>query len=86
MPELSRFYGMIIRMYPNDHPPPHFHVAYQEARAVIEIGSLEVLRGRLPPRALGLVREWAALHEQELREAWERNQRREPARSIAPLP
>ena len=86
MPELSGFYGMVIRMYPNDHPPPHFHVAYQEARAVIEIGSLAILRGRLPARALGLVREWASLHERELREAWERNERREPARSIAPLP
>lgn len=86
MPELSRFYGIVVRMYPNDHPPPHFHAVYQESMAVIEIGSLAVLRGRLPARALGLVMEWAALHEQELREAWERSERREPTRSIPPLP
>src|SRR5439155_1615255 len=55
MSELSRFYGLVIWMYYDDHPPPHFHVQYGEYRAKITIDSLAVLQGYLPPRALGLV-------------------------------
>jgi hypothetical protein len=47
MPELSRFFGLVILMYYRDHPPPHFHVRYGEQRALIDIGSLTVLQGRL---------------------------------------
>ena len=57
LPEISRFLGMVILMYYNDHPPPHFHVRYGSYRAVVDIGSLAVIAGRLPPRALGLVTE-----------------------------
>ena len=85
MPELSRFFGLVILMYYRDHPPPHFHVRYGEQRAIIDIGSLAVLQGRLSPRALGLVTEWAALHRAELAEAWERAQRQEPRGQMAPL-
>ena len=66
MPELSRFFGLVILMFYRDHPPPHFHVRYGEQRAIIDIGSLAVLQGRLSPRALGLVTKWAALHRSEL--------------------
>lgn len=85
VPELARFYGIVIRMNFGDHPPPHFHVEYGGARALFEIDSLTTLRGRLPPRARGLVVEWAALHQVELREAWSRASRLESPGKIPPL-
>ena len=57
MPELCRFFGMIITMFYDDHAPPHFHVRYGEHKAIIGIESLALLEGYLPPRALGLVAE-----------------------------
>lgn len=71
MPEISRFFGIIIRMYHNDHSPPHFHAVYGEHESVIHIDTLEVLRGTLPRRALALVLEWAALHRDALRADWQ---------------
>ena len=65
MPEISRFLGIVIRMYFLDHDPPHFHAAYAGAEAQIRIRPLGVLGGTLPPRALALVVEWASLHEIE---------------------
>ena len=64
MPEISRFYGIVIAMFYNDHTPPHFHARYGDQRAIISIDTLTVLRGRLSPRLLGLVTEWAALHQE----------------------
>ena len=58
MPEISRFLGIMITMYFNDHNPPHFHVRYDEYRALVGIEPLELREGRLPPRVLGLVIEW----------------------------
>ena len=55
MPEISRFLGIVITMYFNDHNPPHFHVRYEEYRALVGIEPLELREGRLPPRVLGLV-------------------------------
>ncbi len=86
MPELSRFYGIIIRMYYDDHGPPHFHAVYGGASAKVDIGTLGIVQGRLPTRAYGFVAEWASLDRQELREAWERRTRQEPLGSIEPLP
>ena len=86
MPELSRFYGIIIRMHYTDHGPPHFHAAYQGLEATVEIGKLAIAQGRLPARAQNLVFEWALLHQEELREAWERRTRQEPIGTIEPLP
>ena len=57
MPEISRFYGIVIQMYFGDHPPPHFHARYAGQTAKIDIDSLAVIDGRLPARALGLVME-----------------------------
>jgi len=71
MPELSRFLGMVISIYFDDHNPPHFHVSYNNNRALISIGELKVLEGKLPARILGLVIEWAELHKEELMRNWD---------------
>ncbi|MDQ3677913.1 MAG: DUF4160 domain-containing protein [Actinomycetota bacterium] len=71
---------------PPDHPPPHIHATYGEHVGQIELDSLRVLNGSLPPRALRLVREWARLHPDELAENWERAQALEPLIPIEPLP
>jgi len=85
MPEISRFLGIVIRMYFLDHDPPHFHAAYAGAEAQIRIRPLGVLGGTLPPRALALAVEWASLHEIELLENWRRLHADEPPAKIAPL-
>jgi hypothetical protein len=86
MPELSRFYGIVIRMYYADHNPPHFHAFYAGDEAVIDIRTLTVFGGGLSPRALGLVIEWASIHHEELLECWHRAQALEPLDRIDPLP
>ena len=70
VPEVCGFLGIVITMYFNDHDPPHFHVRYGEFRATFAIDALELLDGQTPPRVLGLVAEWAALHRFELRRNW----------------
>ena len=71
MPVVSRFYGILIKMYFGDHVPPHFHAEYNEFSAQIAIDDYAVVKGWLPPKALGLVMEWACLHKSELLENWE---------------
>lgn len=73
MPVLSRFYGIIIRMYfqQAEHNPPHIHAIYGEDMAAVDIQTGEVLEGYLPPKALSMVREWAAIHKNELLHMWE---------------
>jgi hypothetical protein len=85
MPSISVFYGIIIRMFFDDHPPPHFHAQYGENQAEIAIDTLEVIAGGLPRRSLSLVLEWAALHRQELREDWDLCSARQQPRKISPL-
>lgn len=85
MPEISRFFGIVITMYYDEHPPAHFHVRYGSDKAVFAIDPLGLLEGQLSPRALGLVTEWAALHRTELEENWRLARRQEPLNSIAPL-
>ena len=85
MPELCRFYGITVRINFDDHEPPHFHALYGGEEALVGIEGLAVLYGRLPPRAQGLVVEWASQRQAELREAWQRAQRLESPGSIAPL-
>ena len=86
MPEISRFYGVVIRMYFGDHNPPHFHAVYGDQVALIDIQALAVFAGRLPPRALGLVIEWASMHQKELMGLWERARANQPLDRIDPLP
>ena len=71
MTELCRFLGISILMYFNDHNPPHFHVKYNEFRALISIEELKILEGHLPARILGLVIEWTVLQKDELMENWD---------------
>ena len=85
MPEISRFFGIVMAMYFNDHEPPHFHARYAGHKALIAIETLNVLEGSLPPRVLGLAVEWAALHRQELLANWERARIQEPLNAIDPL-
>lgn len=87
MPRVSAFYGIVIFMYWNegDHPVAHFHAHYAGQRASISVDGI-VLAGRLEARALGFVREWAALRKVELLANWERARRSEPLVPIAPLP
>ncbi len=85
MPEISRFFGIIVLMYFNDHPPPHFHVRYAGQRALIGIESLTILEGKLSPRVLGLVVEWASMHQEELMVDWELARRQVPLEPIVPL-
>ncbi len=85
MPELCRFAGIVIRMYYNDYPPPHFHAEYGDPKAKIEIKTLEVLRGQLPTRQRALVIEWATARESELLLAFERAMSHTPAGKIEPL-
>lgn len=85
MPEISRFLGIIITMYYNDHPPPHFHVRYNQQKAIIDIKNLSILEGKLSPKVLGLVIEWAAIHQTELLENWQLARQNQPLNSIQPL-
>lgn len=85
MPEICRFFGIVITMFYNDHSPPHFHARYGGQRALVAIDALTVLEGRLSPRVLGLVTEWAALHQEELRDDWRLARQQAPLRAIAPL-
>lgn len=73
MPVISRFYGMIIKMYfqQSEHNPPHFHCLYGEYVGVFEINSLEMMEGDLPEKAQKLVKEWAGKHQEQLLEIWE---------------
>ena len=84
MPEISRFYGIVIYMYIDDHNPPHFHVRYMEYRALIDISD-GTITGSLPRRALNLVYEWLDIHQKELMENWQRMQRGEDFIKIEPL-
>ena len=73
MPEISRFYGIIIRMFSidNEHPPKHMHIKYGEYMAVMELANLNIIEGFLPKKARILVREWAEAYQEELIEMWE---------------
>jgi hypothetical protein len=85
VPEVCRFYGIIITIYHNDHPPPHFHARYSGAKAKFALDDLRVLEGSVPPRVRALVVEWATMHIDELRANWDRAEAQQPLARIAPL-
>ena len=85
MPEICRFYGITIKMFFDDHNPPHFHAEYDDHEVVIEISSLAVIAGNFPPRALGLVMEWAVFHRDELMKLWKAARDKKPLHKLKPL-
>jgi hypothetical protein len=85
MPEISRFFGIVIKMFYDDHNPAHFHAEYGDSAALLDIRSLSRFSGWLPPRVLGLVIEWATLHRQELLDDWEKAKLQQELQKIAPL-
>ena len=70
MPIITRFYGIIIKMYFNDHLPPHFHAIYNEYNAIFDLNTLEMIQGDLPPKAMKLVKEWAEEYKVDLEKIW----------------
>ncbi len=70
MPEIARFYGLVIKMFFSDHNPPHFHAVYGEKVGLFDIQSLDMIEGDLPNRAVNLVREWAEIYQNELINIW----------------
>jgi len=85
MPTISMFFGILIRMFFNEHAPPHFHAEYGEYKAVINIQTLEIMEGKMSRRALELVLDWAELHQAELMEDWELCRKHVEPRPIEPL-
>ena len=85
MPEISRFYGIAIYIYFDDHAPPHFHAMYGGREAVFDIETAAVIRGRLSARAEKLVKEWAMSRKPELRAAWNSAEQLQTPEKIRPL-
>lgn len=85
MPEISRFYGISVYIYYDDHNPPHFHGVYNNQKVIIEIDSLSLIAGKFPPRALGMLIEWASIHQTELKEVWKQAENYEKLSKIEPL-
>lgn len=85
MPEISRFFGIVIKMFYNDHRVPHFHAEYGEHKATFAIDSLGLLAGKLPTRQHLFVVEWALAHQSELQADWNFTRAHQPPVPIAPL-
>ncbi|HQH71429.1 MAG TPA: DUF4160 domain-containing protein [bacterium] len=84
MPEISRFYGIVIYMNYNDHDPPHFHARYQQQEITVKIVA-DIVKGYMSKRALRMVFEWMELHQDELLTNWNTVRQRQPLRPISPL-
>ncbi len=84
MPVISRFYGILIAMYFNDHNPPHFHAKYSGYEALFDFSG-NIIEGELPKRAVKFVQEWISFHKPELEDNWEKARNGEPLNYIAPL-
>lgn len=74
MPEIARFYGIVIKLFFGDHPPPHFHAVYGEHIGLFNIDTMEMIEGDLPGRARKLVNEWATMYQSELKEMWNKQE------------
>lgn len=85
MPTISTFYGILIQMFWGDHAPPHFHALYGEYEVIVNIRTLEIIKGFMPRRALALVLEWASLHREELMEDWNLCETKQMPVKIEPL-
>ncbi|MCI0477186.1 MAG: DUF4160 domain-containing protein [Anaerolineales bacterium] len=85
MPEISRFFGIVIKMYHDEHLPPHFHAEYNEYEAVLDVRTLVMIGGDLPSRVLGMVVEWASQHREELLDLWGRAADHQSLYKLPPL-
>ena len=85
MPLISTFFGILIRMFYDDHSPPHFHAVYNEYELVVCISPISFLRGDAPNRVRSMVTEWAAIHQEELLENWGNLRDGKPPFKIDPL-
>jgi hypothetical protein len=85
VPTISTFYGILIQMFWGDHVPPHFHALYAEYEVLININTLEVIKGSMPKRALSLVLEWAFEHRRELLDNWKLCETNQMIKKIPPL-
>ena len=85
MPEICRFLGIVIAMYFKEHAPPHFHAKYGGQRAAFSIRDLRMIEGKLPPRVVSLVLEWAFQNRDQLMENWRRTERKEKLKKLPPL-
>lgn len=74
MPEIARFYGIVIKLFFGNHPPPHFHAVYSEYIGLFDISTLKMIEGDLPKRAKKLVVEWAAVNQRELIDMWDKQE------------
>jgi Domain of unknown function (DUF4160) len=82
MPVISVFFGIVIRMYHDDHPPPHFHASYQGFTAFVRISDGEIMFGSLPKKAAKIVKQWALDHKDELMANWQHSEALEPMELI----
>jgi hypothetical protein len=85
MPTISEFYGITIRVFYDDHAPPHIHASYGEYEIIVGISPIAIIKGKVPNRVRSMVLEWIALHQQELIEDWELCQSGKPPHKLEPL-
>jgi hypothetical protein len=85
MPEISRFFGIVIAIYYKEHGIPHFHAKYGGQTGIFSIPELTLIEGLLPKRAIALVLEWAFEHRDELMENWQLAMAKKPLQDILPL-
>ena len=85
MPRVCEFYGIQIYIYYDDHDSPHFHAVYAGREVQVRIDDLSIIAGRIPPRAMGLVIEWAAQRRTALREDWQLAREHMALKPITPL-
>lgn len=85
MPEICRFYGIIIKMFSDEHNPPHFHAEYAEYKATFSIETGQMIQGNMPQNKAVLITAWAVIHKEELMKNWETLDKGSGASKIAPL-
>ena len=85
MPEICRFFGIVVKMYYDDHTPPHFHVYYQNFKATFSIHTGQMIDGNFPPKQSVFVTAWTLLHEKELMANWKALVSGKEAEKVNPL-
>lgn len=85
MPIISTFFGIVVRVFHNDHNPPHFHAEYGGKKIVMEIKTGRVLSGKVPQRALKLIQEWRRLNVAAIERAWEQARHHQEPKKVTPL-